>query len=301
MSQAADQAVNNVRAILSMLLSMALFIFNDALIKLVSDRLPIGQIICLRGLLSFAMVLIAAWSLGLLAHPRALATRPMAWRTIGEVGATLLYLTALFQMPLANATAILQIVPLACTAGSALFLGEAVGWRRWSAAIVGLLGALVIIRPGMEGFDAASLFAVASMGFIVLRDLITRKIDRAVSGLMITVMTSGAMTLTGAALSPFETWVWPSNTEFALLAAAAMFLTGGYLTIVYAMRTGEISVVSPFRYAIILWALLIGYLVWGDIPDMATIAGIVIVVGAGVYTFRREAALKIRRKSYVRT
>lgn len=291
---------DNLRGILAMLAAMALFILNDTLIKLAGAHLPLGQMIFLRGLMASAMVLAWAWLSGVLGQWRRLARGAVVWRTVGEIGTTLLYLSALMAMPIGNITAILQVVPLATTAASALFLAETVGWRRWTAAGSGFFGTLLIIRPGMEGFNWAALLALAAVAFIVLRDLSTRWVAREVSSLAVTAVAAVAVTLTGAGLGLAEDWVAVSGRDLALLAAAAICLTGGYLTVVVAMRSGEVSAVAPFRYSIIVWALVIGYLVWGEVPRAATFVGIAVVTAAGIYTFEREARLGRRARAAAR-
>ena len=299
-SSAQAHAVQNARGILAMLFSTASFIFNDTLMKLAAARMPVGEAIFLRGLLASVLVVCAAYAMGAMRNWRAALSPVMLWRTFGELGGTLLYLSALIRMPIANATAILQVVPLAITAASAVFMAEQVGWRRWTATLIGLIGAILIVQPGPDGFNFASFFAFGAIGFIVLRDLLTRKLDRGIPALFITVITSVSVTILGLLLAPFENWVVPTFDELVLMLGSSTFLVGGYLAIVTAMRAGEVSVVSPFRYALILWAMLTGYLFWGDVPQPLMLAGIAIVVCAGIYTFHREARLKIRRKSYIR-
>ena len=171
---ATPSASDNRKAILLMVAAMAGFILNDTFIKVASEALPTGQVIFLRGLLATPLILLIAWRLGALGRLASLRNRFVGWRTVGEMGSTALYLTALFNMPLANATAILQIVPLLTTAAAAIFLGERVGVRRWSAVALGLLGVLLIIRPGLEGFNAWSLVALAAMTLGSQRPLLLR-------------------------------------------------------------------------------------------------------------------------------
>lgn len=280
-----------------MLAAMAFFLANDTMVKLAGADLPTGQIIFLRGLMASGFVFVWAWLAGALRAWRLVFDATVAWRIAGEVLATLLYLSALMLMPIGNITAILQVVPLAATAGSALFLGEHVGWRRWSAAMVGFAGVLLIVRPGAEGFNWASLLALASVAFIVLRDLTTRQVNRQMPALLLTLASAVAVTIMGAALGILEDWRPVSPANLSLLAASAAFLLGGYMTIIIAMRSGDVSVVAPFRYSIIVWALLSGYLVWGDLPKPVTLLGIFIVVTAGIYTFQREARLRAQARA----
>jgi drug/metabolite transporter (DMT)-like permease len=234
--------------------------------------------------------------MGAFAHlPPVRAWPLIALRSLGEVGATLLYLAALFHMPIADTTAILQFLPLAITAAAAVFLGEPVGWRRWLAAAVGLVGVLIIIRPGTSAFNAWSLVALASVASIVLRDLCTRRIDRTIPTVFLTVVTSLTVTTVSSSFALTETWHRPSAPALAMVSGAALFLFVGYYLIIEAMRRGEVAVVSPFRYSVILWAIVSGILVFGEWPDRLALLGTVIVMAAGLYTFFRERQLAQRK------
>ncbi|WEK48757.1 MAG: DMT family transporter [Candidatus Kaistia colombiensis] len=282
---------DNSRGIIMMVLSNLAFIINDTWIKLVSEGLPTGQILFMRGSISFAIILVAVFVTGAHRHWRSVLDRLVAWRTVGEIGATLLYLYALFNMPIANVSAIGQIVPLMTTAAAAVFLAEPVGWRRWTAIGVGFLGVLLIMRPSLSGFDVYSLAALASMGFITLRDLVTREFRPGMSTLLVMAVTAASITFTGAGLAIVEAWSVPDTRQVSALAAAAVLLVAGYGTSILAMRYGAMAVVAPFRYAGILFAVVIGYMVWGDVPDAATLIGTLIVIATGAYTFRREMRL----------
>jgi drug/metabolite transporter (DMT)-like permease len=281
----------NLRGIAAMLASMAALIANDTLIKLAAETLPTGEVIFLRGLVaSLLLVGLAAWAGGLRLPPNAGAGKMLA-RSIAEVGATLLYLSALVRMPIAEATAILQFTPLAITAGAALFLGAPVGWRRWLATFAGLAGVLIIIRPGASVFNPFASLALLAVVFIAARDLITRALRREVPTLFIALTSSVSVAAASTAFLVVEQWQWPSLATTAALAAASVGLLGGQYWIIVAMRTGDIAVVAPFRYSIILWAILAGFLLWRELPDLATWIGIAIVTAAGLYTFLRELRL----------
>jgi drug/metabolite transporter (DMT)-like permease len=288
-SEVAPAASGNARGIMAMVLSQASFIVNDALIKLAAETLPTGQSIFLRGVAATAMILAALALTGGLREARtALAHPGVRLRSLAEIGSTYLYLGALFHMAIADATAIIQFAPLALTAGAALFLGEPVGWRRWAATLVGLVGVLLIIKPGSAGFNIWSLVALLSVGFMVGRDLITRRIDRSIPTLAVTLAGSLVVTAFGLFFLPFETWVVPSARTLALLTGAAVFLIGGYYFIIEAMRHGEVAVVSPFRYSVIVFALVAGWFIWRETPDALAVTGLVVVLAAGLYTFHRE-------------
>ena len=210
---------------------------------------------------------------------------------MAEVAAAVLYLSALFHMPIAECTAILQFTPLALTAGAALFLGAPVGWRRWLATLVGLIGVLIIIRPGASAFNPYAALALLSVVFIAARDLITRRLGKDVPTIVIAFTSTAAVAVSSLGLLPFETWRWPSPAAMLALIGASAALLGAQYWIILAMRTGDIAVVAPFRYSIILWAIVAGFLVWREVPDLATWIGIAIVTAAGLYTFLREHRL----------
>lgn len=276
------------RGVASMILGMAAFIINDTLIKLASASVPTGQLITMRNIMAATLIVMLIVMTGQAAHLRRAADRVVVARSLIDVIATLCYLLALFHMPIGNVTAINMATPLAMTAAAAVFMGVPVGWRRWSAIVAGFLGVLLIVQPEAEGFNAYSLLAIAAVVFIVARDLTTRRIDTGIPSLVIT-LTNAVFVLLGAlALSAWEGWVAVNLVQVLLLAGAGVFLIGGYLLIVDAFRHGDLATVGPFRYTGLIWALLSGFLVWGDIPNLLAFAGIVIVVASGLYVLHRE-------------
>ncbi len=287
----------NLRGISMILLSSFVFILNDTLIKLASERLPTGQILVMRGSVAFVVILGLLVATGTHRQWRLALHKLVFWRTVGEVAATILYLYALFHMPIANISAVNQIVPLMTTAAAAIFLGEVVGWRRWTAIAVGFVGVMIIMRPGLAGFDAYSLAALGSMAFITMRDLVTRSFPVGMPVLLVTTVTAGAVTLAGLSISFSETWLVPTAEEWLILAGAGGLLLIGYGTIILAMRGGSMAVIAPFRYCIIVYAIILGYLVWGDIPDSATLIGTAIVVATGLYSIHRERQVALVSRS----
>ena len=286
---AAHGAAGNMQGAVFMSLSMAGFVLNDTATKWIADEVGLFQIIFVRGLFATALIgTLAAYKNSLFFRPSRDDVKTLCLRQIGEIGATLCFLNALFNMPLANATAILQSLPLAVTLAAALFLGERVGWRRYTAIIIGFTGVMLIVRPGTEGFTSYSLWAVAAVGLITLRDLSTRMLSPAVPSLFVTFVTALGVTLAGGAALPFAGWEPMTGNHLSALATAAVLVFVGYLFGIMAMRVGEIGFVSPFRYTILIWAIALGFFVFGDVPDLPTILGSTIVVGMGVYTFYRE-------------
>jgi drug/metabolite transporter (DMT)-like permease len=285
----------NLRGILAITACNALFLMGDTLVKLASSELPLGEIVFLRGI--FAVALLTPLVLVAGAHRQAPLLRhwTVVVRTLAEVGSAFMFLTALFHLPIANMNAILQVVPLMVTAAAALFLGEAVGLRRWAAILVGFAGVLIVIRPGLAGFDGYSVVALGSMIFITLRDMTTRAMPRGLPALLVALVTAICVCLSGPVIGfTFdEAWVRPSSRSLALIATAAVFIIGGYLTAVEFMRHGDISVVAPFRYTVIVWAMIVGFVVWSEVPDGPMLVGTVIIIATGVYTFRRERRLAL--------
>jgi S-adenosylmethionine uptake transporter len=280
---------DNIRGALWMSLSMIGFVVNDTLMKAVADDVPLFQAILIRGLCASVLIVVFAWHRGALSYrPRGADRGQIALRTVGEVGATCFFLTALFNMPIANAVAIIQAASLGVTLAAALVLGDAVGWRRYTAIAIGFLGVLLIVRPGTDGFNVYSLSALAAVGFIVLRDITTRRLSRAVPGLLVTVITSVSITTAGLAATLATGWQPIAAGTYVHLVAASGFLLVGYYAGVEAMRVGDVGAVSPFRYSNLLWALVLGYLVFGDLPDVMTWAGAAIITATGLYTLHRE-------------
>ena len=280
---------DNFRAALYMSLSMAGFVLNDTMIKIVSEDLSLFQVIFLRGLFATSFVALVAWHQKALFYiPSRRNTKILGWRMVGEVGGTLCFLTALFNMPIANATAILQVLPLVITLASALFLKEAVGWRRYTAIAIGFIGVLIVVRPGSEGFNSYSFWALAAVLFMTGRDLVTRKLSPNVPSLYAAVSAAVGITIAAGLLTPTMEWRPITGEHLWMLVIAACFLIVGYIFSIMTMRIGDISFASPFRYTNLIWAIVIGVVVFGDTLDSWTLTGGAIVVMTGVYTFYRE-------------
>ncbi|MCG6111468.1 MAG: DMT family transporter [Paracoccus sp.] len=290
------QPGDNLRGAGLMTLSMIGFTCNDAIIKFVTQDMPLYQAITLRGLfVMLALVALASRTGGLRLRIPQAARRPMTLRLIGEIGSTLLFLNALQRMAIADLTAVMQSLPLVVMLGAALFFGESLGWRRVLAVGVGMLGVLIILRPGGGTFGIWSLVALGAMLMVALRDLSTRQFGRDVASSTIAFYAAVLVTLTGLLFSLGQGWIMPTGAQISLLLLSAAFLTVGYVSAVAAMRVGEISAVSPFRYTSLLAAIVLGLVIFGDWPDLWTWVGSALVVGAGIYTIWREAQLGRRR------
>ncbi|KJS18445.1 MAG: membrane protein [Hoeflea sp. BRH_c9] len=279
----------NMRGALFMSLSMAGFTINDSIIKLLTNDMSIAQVMFLRGAVASVLIYLLARQRRALRPVRLLINRWVAIRILGEVGGTVTFLLGLAHIPLANASAILQALPLAVTMGAAMFLSEPVGWRRWGAILVGFAGVLIIVRPGIEGFSPYALMIVGTVIFASARDIATRKVDSAIPSLYLSTVTAVAVTLAGLALIwPMGGWKPVSATDFGLISLAACLLLVGYQFIIMSMREGEISFVAPFRYTSLIWAVVMGMALFGEYPDVFMITGGAIVIGSGLYTLYRE-------------
>lgn len=272
-----------------MAVSMAAFTMNDSITKLMSSQMNFGEVMLVRGL--FAIVLIGALAVhqGAIRPLRTLFVKSVALRVVGEVGGTVAFLAAISHLPLANTSAIMQSLPLTITLGAALALHEPVGWRRWLAIGAGFVGVLIIVRPGVAGFNQFSLLALVSVAFCSVRDLATKRIPSQIPSLFITFLTTITVTTAGAViLFPLGGWTQPSGRSVALLALSAVLVLTGYQCVIMALRSGDISAIAPFRYTALLWAMLLGYLVFGDVPDSMMVLGASIIVLSGLYAFYRE-------------
>ncbi|WP_319410377.1 DMT family transporter [uncultured Cohaesibacter sp.] len=285
----------NFYGILVMQISVFSFSTNDMFNKLVGDGMSTGQMLFIRGICATIFVLILSAFLRQLRYLHQSLDPILLLRGLCETLSAMGCLVALKYMPLANVYAVLQAIPLATTAAAALFLGETVGPRRWIAVIVGFIGVLAIVRPGLDSFNVFSLFAVAAVIFAATRDLVTRQIQPGISLWIVTLTTMVVSTIGGGILALIQYWVagdqgWlpPTSLNVFYLAIAALFLTLGQYYVSIAMQNGEVSVVSSFRYVSMPIALIYGYLIWGDIPDLLTWFGILLILGSGIYTIFRE-------------
>lgn len=295
---AMSQFMNNKQGIGLVILSMAAFTLEDTFIKLLSVHLPVGQMLCMFGIGTASLFAAIMWIKGIRFDSHgAWGTVPLT-RSLCEAGAALTFYLALSKIDLTLVAAIYQAVPLVIVLGAFVFLRETVGWRRWFAVLLGLLGVMLITRPGFAGFDPNSLWAVLSVLFVAGRDLVTRRIQASLpstlisfQGFMILIPTGFLWHFaTGAVIEPVSLF------HLVLTLCGVVFGAIGYYCIVHGMRLGEASVVAPFRYSRILFAILLGAIVFGERLDAMTILGIGLIVLAGLYAFEREAQNKSRAR-----
>lgn len=273
--------------------SMAGFALNDTALKFGGADLGLFQAIFIRGLFAITIMAALAYALGAFTIlPKMRDVRLISLRSLAEIGATLSFLTALFNLPLANITAILQALPLSITLAAALFLSEPIGRQRIAAIVIGFLGVLIIVRPGLAGFNAYSLLGLVAVAFVTLRDLTARQLSPSIPSALVAFVAALAITMTGGVgILVTQNWQNPSLFEIGILALSAVFLMVGYYCAVATMRVGDVAIVSSFRYTVMLWAIGLGWLVFGDIPDFWTIVGMIVILSAGLFTMWRERRL----------
>lgn len=283
----------NARGALLMAITMSAFTANDIFMKLAGQTMPLFQALFLRSIGTCIFLAVVVWATGGFSYR--MSGRDMRLtllRSLAEVAAAFTYLTALFNMPVANATAILQALPLTVTLTAAFFLREPIGWRRLLASGVGLGGVLLIIRPGVEGFNAYSLLAFLAVGCVTLRDLTARRLSADVpSSLVAFGAVLAVLIFSGVGAATVE-WAPLNRANLSALGAAVLLVVLGYILSVAAMRSGEVAFVTLFRYTSLLVGLLLGLLVFGEWPRITALLGAGVIVGAGVFTLLRERRLR---------
>jgi drug/metabolite transporter (DMT)-like permease len=284
--------MENLRGILFMILAMAGFAFEDLFIKMLSAYFPISEVIIILGFTGSVILLIIALLQRAPIIHKDLLNRHVISRTIFDLLGAVFFVTAIALTPLSSASAILQITPLLVTIGAAVFFRENVGWRRWSAVFVGFIGVLLILRPGFGGFMPASIFALLGAVFLAARDLATRAMKVKLPSVTIALYAFIAFGVSGILIIPFNSaMIAPTSNQIMYFIGASTFGVIAYYSLVIASRIGEMSVISPFRYSRIVFAMLLAIIILGERPDSFTLIGATIIVASGLYTFIRESVL----------
>ena len=286
--------MDNFRGAGLMTLAMLCFAIEDMLIKFLAGELPVGQILALLGAGGASLIAITLLLQGQTLFPREILTKPVLIRNFGEVIGTVGFVSALVLIPLSTLAAILQTTPLIVTLGAALFLAHPVGWRRWSAILIGFFGVLLIIRPTTEGFDWNVLLALLGVLGLAIRDLATRASTPDMSALQLSLIAMTLIIPTGLALAwGFGTpLIAPSLRDWGIIAIASVVGAFSYRFIVMAMRVGDISFVTPFRYTRMIFLLIIAVVVFDETPDTLTLVGAAIIIASGLYALLRERSLQ---------
>ncbi|MFT5530975.1 MAG: drug/metabolite transporter (DMT)-like permease [Candidatus Poriferisodalaceae bacterium] len=279
-----------------MLMSLAMvgYVCNDAMIRLAVDDMPLYEAVTIRGAIITTFVGLWVKKLGIKMRFDLLRSPGMIARIGSEMLLTIVYLNALLRLELANITAIMQVMPLVVTFAAAMLLGEKVQWPRYVAIGVGFLGVLVIVRPASDGFNSWSALVLVAVLLLTIRDLATRWIPDDAPSLLLTWITGVSITLMGFTLSLGQGWEAPTARPLVLLAFASVFLVTGYFCSIQTVRVGDISASAPFRYTILIWGIVLGYFVFDETPDPATLIGAAIIVGASLYSLHRERQIAQR-------
>ena len=280
---------DNFRGAVLMMICMGAFVLNDAFVRLAGDSLPLAQILFFRGLLTTITLFLVALYTGVL---KLKVLRQDKWliffRSVTEALTAYFFLTAVMNMPFANVTAILQVLPMTVTFAAAIIFQEKVGIFRISLILLGFLGVILIINPAKDGFNMYAGYALISVFLITTRDLLSRKLSVDVSTLIPTVSASFGVLLFSIVLT-INTAFQPLNLENSFfIGSAAFFIIFGYYTAVLVMRAGEISFISPFRYTAVLFALILGFIFFNEQPDKIALLGMIIVMFSGIVLMMRN-------------
>lgn len=272
-----------------MIAAMAVFAVEDAFIKAASVTLPVGQVLVIFGLggaLVFAAL--ALFNKEPL-YTADVVSRPMCIRVIFEIIGRLFYVLALSLIPLSAATVILQATPLVVVAGAALVFGEKVGWRRWAAIVIGLIGVVVIIQPGTESFSARSLLAIIGMIGFAGRDLASRAAPAKLSTAILGLYGFLAIIVAGGVFAVWQgvAFVMPDAGTSLYVLGAVLAGVVAYSCLMKAMRTGEVSAVTPFRYSRLLFGIALGIMLFGERLSLAMVVGSALIVVSGLFILWR--------------
>ena len=286
-----------LRSISLMVIASGLLTVNDAMVKWLAQSYPVGQVMTLRGV--FVIAVVVLWSM---ARRRTSELRVSNWRLQLTRGAlmslsTFLFVTALALMPIADAIAIAFAGPVIATALAALLLNESVGWRRWSAIAVGFAGVVVMVRPTPELIRVVAIVPLLAATVGAFRDIVTRRMGTGgESTPAIMLISTSVVTLAGLFTIPLG-WAPLAMADLILFVGSALLIAFAQGLMIESFRLGEVGLVGPFKYSSLVWAVLLGLLVWGDLPDAWTWVGSALVVGSGLYIWHRELTLaKARRR-----
>ena len=284
-----------VKGVLFMLAGSALLTVNDAVLKWLSADFPVGQMLFMRGIFVFLPIGFLVWRAGGLRALRVGDAGGHMLRAALVVCGTFLFITGLSYLPLADAIAITFAGPLFITALAPALLGEHVGWRRWSAVLIGFLGVLVMVRPTGAAIQWAALFPLVASLTGALRDIVTRRIAMGETSVSLLVTTTSAVVLGGLATAPLG-WSPITAQDLGLFAFAGVVLGSAHFMLIEAFRFAEASAVSPFKYSNLIWAMIFGFAIWGHVPDAWTLGGSALVIGGGLYILHRETRRRAAAK-----
>lgn len=277
--------VDNVSGILSMLAAQALLVGSDTCIKLVSSAISPWQFMAMRGVLTVVLMAAIVVGSGAWRHFGALAQPIVLVRSIIEALIALLFITAIAKLTLAEITVLVQTAPLILTILSAWVLAEKVTGAAWLAAVIGLGGVILVTQPETRGVSPEAWMALAVAALLAVRDLLTRRINPQTPSSIVAFGTSVVVCVLGWAGTPFQPWAPTGPFVLAGVFGSAVFVSVASFFMVRAFRNVDVSVVSPFRYVVVIWAMLAGALVFGDLPNAQALAGGAVIVFSGLALF----------------
>lgn len=278
-----------MRGIVAMVTSMVLFMGNDTFMKLATAKLPVAEVIGIRSLMAGVLLFALLVVTGDIRDVHHAFRRKVAIRSALDSATTYTYVVALAVLPISTSTTIYMAAPLITTALAVPMLGETVSFKRWCAIIVGFAGAVIVTHPDPSTFDMLALLPLLAALFGSIRDIGTRSIASAVPATVISFSSSVVLSVTGLIFAIMHPWTWPDLASFLYMAGSGICYAAGTLCLVYAFRNAPVRAVSPLRYVLVPLALVVGYFVFGHIPDGWASVGAVLVVGAGLYSIHQEA------------
>ena len=288
--------MKNLYGIVYLTVAMAGFALEDLIIKMLSAFMPVSQILIYIGLFAgLVFYIIAKFNKTAVFERNILRDNMLRLRTLADMLGAVFIITAISMVPLSTVSSILQATPLLVTLGAAIMFKESLGWRRWSAVFIGFVRVILILKPGLSGFQAASILALIGVIFLALRDLVTRKVKSEIPSLTVSIYAFGAAALGGFIAIPFNSpFVVLSGQQWLMILAAGFVGCFAYLTLVLATRTGDISAIAPFRYTRLIFALILSISVLNERLDAPTLLGATIIIISGSYIFWRENHLQKR-------
>jgi drug/metabolite transporter (DMT)-like permease len=299
-----EKKMNNFKGSVFMILAMFAFTLEDFFLKKATKFVPLGEILIICGLLGVIFFLGCSFIAKQNIIYEESLSAILIVRSIFEISGRVFYALAIAMMPITNASAILQATPIVVVLGAVIFLKEKVGWRRWGAILFGFFGVLLIIQPGAEGFNIFSIFAVLGMIGFAGRDLATRMSPSNMSNFQLGTFGFLMVFISGILITLFNLFIFPSNAVWINISAKNLgfIIANGvagiiaYQCLTIAMRNGDVSFVTPFRYVRVLFALFFGVILLGEEPNILVLSGSLIVILSGIYIILRRRDVNINNR-----
>jgi drug/metabolite transporter (DMT)-like permease len=289
-SQPSATSTATTTAVLAMLLGMLMFSLNDTIGKWMVTTYSVGQLLFLRSLVAVIVLLPFMWRIGL--KQVLFVERPVLQiiRVILSTAEVYAFYFAVSYLPLADVMTFWLAAPIYIAALSPFFLGEHVGWRRWAAITIGFLGVLIALKPSSAMFTLPAVISIfGTMAFTIM--LMLGRSLRKTPGSILVFWQMAAATIAGLCTTPFQ-WVTPTPVDLSLMAVLGVVAMLAHVLMTYSMKNAPAASVAPLQYTLLFWAIVFGWLVFGDIPSVPVMIGAALIVASGLYIFFRERALK---------